>query len=239
MNLTTILFDLDGTLLPMDNEAFTKGYFKLLVTKLVPHGYDAQHLVNAIWAGTAAMVANDGNQNNESAFWKKFTDIFGEKTITDKPIFDEFYEKDFQKAKEFCGLNTDAAIAVHAAKEMGFRVALATNPIFPAYATQSRVRWAGLEPEDFELCTTYENIGFCKPNPCYYIEIAKRLGVSPEECLMVGNDVTEDMVAAETGMQVFLLTDCIINKEQKDISAYPNGSFSQLMDFIKSQCSES
>lgn len=238
MKLTTVLFDLDGTLLPMDNDAFTKGYFKLLAAKLAPHGYDARQLVDGIWAGTAAMVANDGSQSNEAAFWKKFVGIFGEKALADKPLFDEFYEKEFQTAKGLCGLNPNAAIAVHTVKEMGLRVALATNPIFPAVATQSRIRWAGLEPEDLELYTTYENIGFCKPNPDYYREIAERLGVRPEECLMVGNDVTEDMVASETGMQVFLLTDCLINKERKDISVYPRGSFRQLIDFIESQCRE-
>lgn len=143
--------------------------------------------------------------------------------------FDEFYGKEFQAAKGLCGVNPSAAISVHTVKEMGLRVALATNPIFPAVATQSRIRWAGLESEDFELYTTYENIGYCKPNPDYYREIAKRLGVSPEGCLMVGNDVTEDMVASETGMQVFLLTDCLINKERKDISVYPRGSLLTLL----------
>ena len=123
-------------------------------------------------------------------------------------------------------------MAVNSAKEMGLRVALATNPIFSAVATESRIRWAGLEPKDFELYTTYENIGFCKPNPDYYREIAKRLGVQPEECLMVGNDVAEDMVAKEIGMQVFLLTDCLINKERKNIAEYPRGSFIQLLRFI-------
>lgn len=238
MKLTTVLFDLDGTLLPMDNDAFTKGYFKLLAAKLTPHGYDARQLVDGIWAGTAAMVANDGSQSNEAAFWKKFAGIFGEKALADKPLFDEFYEKEFQTAKGLCGLNPNAAIAVHTVKEMGLRVALATNPIFPAVATQSRIRWAGLEPEDFELYTTYENIGYCKPNQDYYREITTRLGVSPEECLMVGNDVTEDMIAGSIGMQVFLLTDCLINKERKDISVYPRGSFRQLIDFIESQCRE-
>lgn len=130
-------------------------------------------------------------------------------------------------------------MAVHTAKEKGLRVALATNPIFPAVATETRIRWAGLEPEDLELYTTYENIGYCKPNPDYYREIAKRLGVQPWECLMVGNDVTEDMVAEKAGMQVFLLTDCLINKERKDISLYPRGSFLQFLDHIENHCSHS
>ena len=56
MSITTVLFDLDGTLLPMDNDVFTKVYFKLLVQKLAPYGYEQQELVDAIWSGTAAMV---------------------------------------------------------------------------------------------------------------------------------------------------------------------------------------
>ena len=232
MKISTILFDLDGTLLPMDNDEFTKGYFKLLVKKLAPYGYEPQKLIDGIWSGTAAMVKNDGTKTNEQAFWEKFSEMFGEKALADKPLFDEFYENDFQNAKAICGYNPKAAVAVHTIKEMGFRIALATNPIFPSAATESRISWAGLEPQDFELYTTYENIGYCKPNPEYYREIARRLGVSPEQCLMVGNDVTEDMEAAQTaGMSVFLLTDCLINKERKDISSYPRGSFEQLLDY--------
>ena len=116
------------------------------------------------------------------------------------------------------------------------RIVLATNPLFPSIATESRMRWAGLAPDDFELYTTYENSSFCKPNPKYYEEILGKLGVSAEECLMVGNDVTEDMIAETLGMKVFLLTDCLINKENKDISAFVNGSFSELMEFLAEVC---
>ena len=233
MKLTTVLFDLDGTLLPMDNDAFTKSYFKLLAAKLAPYGYESKQLVDAVWAGTAAMVKNDGKSSNEEKFWQKFSEIYGEKATTDKPIFDEFYEKEFQKAKSVCGYNPKAAETVRKVKEMGLRTVLATNPIFPHNATESRIRWAGLEPEDFELYTTYENTGFCKPNPDYYKDIIKRIGVNANECLMVGNDVTEDMIAKSIGMKVFLLTDCLINRSGKDISEYSNGDFDCLIDFIK------
>ena len=118
-------------------------------------------------------------------------------------------------------------------KEHGFRTALATNPLFPAIATENRIRWAGLNPEDFEFYTTYENSSFCKPNPDYYRDAASRMGLKPEECLMVGNDVDEDAKAASSiGMQVFLLTDCMINKHESDISVYPKGNFDDLMQFI-------
>lgn len=233
MSIKAVLFDLDGTLLPMDQDRFVKTYFHLLAVKLAPHGYDPKQLVDAVWAGTAAMVKNNGHQSNEAAFWEKFTELFGPQAKEDLPLFEEFYRKEFAGAKAVCGFNPKAAETVAQIKKRGLRVALATNPIFPAVATESRIRWAGLEPEDFELYTTYENARYCKPNLGYYRDIAEQLGLAPEECLMVGNDVTEDMAAQALGMQVFLLTDCLINAGQKDISVYPNGGFPELQALIR------
>lgn len=232
MKITTILFDLDGTLLPMDNDEFTKSYFRLITRALAPHGYDPEVLVKAILTGIAAMVKNDGTQSNEAAFWKAFSGIYGEKAFADKPIFDKFYKNAFQNAKASCGYDPKAAAVVRKLKEAGYRIVLATNPIFPGEAVESRISWAGLSPKDFEWYTSYENIGFCKPNPEYYREIIRRLNTAAEECIMVGNDVTEDMIAQSAGMKVFLLTDCLINKELRDISVFPHGGFEQLEDHI-------
>ena len=234
MKKKTILFDLDGTLLPMDQDKFTTSYFKLLAAKLAPYGYKAKELVDNIWAGTAAMVRNDGSRSNEKAFWAEFSRLYGEKALEDMPLFEEFYGVDFQRAKEFCGFNPQAGETVRQLKEQGHRVILATNPIFPSIATNLRIRWVGLEPEDFELVTTYENSTYCKPNPLYYQEVLDKIGCQAEDCLMVGNDVTEDGAAGKTGMDVFLLTDCLINREEKDISAFPQGSFPELRAYIES-----
>ena len=235
MKLRCVLFDLDGTLLPMDQEKFTKAYFRLLAKKLAPRGYEPKALVDAIWAGTAAMVKNDGRCSNEEAFWQRFTQIYGPKVQEDKPVFEEFYANEFQNARTACGFNPRAAETVAAIRSMGYRVALATNPIFPSVATESRIRWAGLKPEDFELYTTYENSTHCKPNPAYFRDVAECLHLAPESCLMVGNDALEDTAAAQVGMKVFLLTDCLINKEGRDISAYPQGSFEQLLEYVKKE----
>ncbi len=232
MKITTILFDLDGTLLPMDQDRFTEAYFKMLTKKLLPHGYEPKKLIDSIWVGTAAMVRNTGQQTNEEAFWKKFTELNGEQVLADKPLFEEFYQKDFQQVKDFCGYNPKAAQMVAALKQRGFRLALATNPIFPVVATESRIGWAGLAPEDFEWYTTYENSSYCKPNPDYYRALLEKLKVQPEECLMVGNDASEDAAALKVGMSFFLLTDCLINKENKDISEYPQGDFDKLLEFV-------
>ena len=232
MSIKAVLFDLDGTLLPMDMDTFVGDYFKRISTKLAPHGYEPKQFIETIWKGTYAMIKNTSDKCNEDVFWDYAVSVYGDKIRNDKYLFDEFYEQEFDKVKAVCGFNPQAKETVEKLKTMGYKIALATNPIFPERATRWRINWAGLDTSDFEFYTTYENINCCKPNPAYFIEVAKRIGAKPEECLMVGNDVSDDMVAKNVGMKVFLLTDCLINKTEEDISNYPNGSFDELMEYI-------
>lgn len=231
--ITTILFDLDCTLLPMDQEVFIKAYMAGLTRKAAAHGYDPLQVPGAIWAGTKAMVKNDGSKSNEDVFWQTFSAVCGKDAKQDIALFEDFYRNEFQEIRHLCGFDPRAGETVRQIKDLGYRVVLATTPLFPAIATHSRARWAGLNPEDFEIITTYENSRHCKPNLDYYRDIMDVLDVKPEECVMVGNDVDEDMIAEKLGMKVFLLTACLINKSGTDISRYPKGSFPELMDFIR------
>lgn len=232
MELKAILFDLDGTLLPMDQDVFVENYFRLLACKLAPYGYDPKELIPAVYKGTNAMVQNDGSMTNEERFWETFEKTTMRNARKDEPVFEEFYENEFNQVKDKCGYTEEAKEIVDWVKEKDLRLILATNPIFPRVSTKNRAGWAGISLEDFEYVTTYEGNSYCKPNPKYYEKILERQGLKPENCLMVGNDVTEDMVAETLGMKVFLLTDCLINKEEQDISCYPQGSFEELKEYI-------
>lgn len=77
MSISTVLFDLDGTLLSMNQEEFTRGYFELLTEKMLLYGYKKQQLVDAVWKGTIAMIMNTGDASNEEAFWRKFAELYG------------------------------------------------------------------------------------------------------------------------------------------------------------------
>ena len=232
MSIKAILFDLDGTLLPMDQDLFMKYYFGELAKKLVPLGYNKDTLVGDVWAGTKAMVMNDGSRTNEEAFWDTFCKLVGKDCRVDMPIFDEFYRTEFCKAKAACQPTPVAKEVIDLIKASDKRLILATNPLFPAVATENRISWAGLSKEDFELVTTYENSRYCKPNPKYYVEILEKTGLAPGECLMVGNNAEEDMIAETLGMKVFLLTDCLINEKNADITKYPQGGFEELRTYL-------
>jgi len=234
MQLKAILFDLDGTLLPMDQDEFTKIYLKMIAGHMIGHGYPAENFLENFWISVKEMIKNDGTKTNEKAFWNKFTEIYGADAIADIPFLEQFYKTKFQSIKELCNIipEEQAIDAIRQLKEKDFRLVIATNPLFPTIATQSRVRWAGLCADDFELCTTYENSSFSKPQLGYYQEILNQINLKPEECLMVGNDVDDDMPAAELGMQVFLLTNHLVNRKNVDISDFPNGDWQQLLDYI-------
>ena len=233
MKLKAVLFDLDGTLLPMDQEEFVKAYFGRLAKFMAPYGYEAKALTDAIWTSTGSMVKNDGSQTNEAAFWQTFCRIFGKDAMKDEPLFDQFYRQEFPKVRSVCGYTPKAAETVDMLKRAGICMALATNPIFPAIATEERIAWAGISPQDFACYTTYENFCYSKPNPHYYEAILERLQLEPAQCMMVGNDLGEDMVARELGMDVFLLTDHLIAPEDADLSAYPHGDFHALQAYLK------
>ena len=231
MAITTVLFDLDGTLLPMDQDHFVKMYFGLLAKTLTPS--DPEALIKAVWVGTKAMMTNDGSKTNEDAFWDTYCQLLGEDRRADEPAFRSFYENQFELVRNACGFNPKAAGTIALVKSRGLKTALATNPLFPRIATQARARWAGLNLDDFELYTTYEDYSHCKPDPRYYQAVLDKLGLTAEECLMVGNDAVEDVAATKLGMQVFLLTDCLINRNGVDIEQYPHGGFDELMAFIE------
>ena len=66
----------------------------------------------------------------------------------------------------------------------------------------------------------------------YYRELLNRFSILAEESLMIGNDVEEDMVASQLGMDTFLITDCMINTKGKDVSTFNHGTFEDLRTYI-------
>ena len=232
MKFKAVLFDLDGTLLPMDLDEFTKQYFGAIAKHLAPHGFEPNATIDAILKGSYAMVKNNGEKTNEQAFWEYFEGRMGK---VDRALFDAFYLEKAPALVATCEQNPRAREAVDIVRASGAQAILATNPMFPEVFTRLRAERAGLPLDQLALITTYENSCHCKPNPVYYEDILASLSLAPEDCLMVGNDVEEDIIpAASLGMSTFLVTDWLINKKGRDFTRYPHGDFDALIGFLKS-----
>ena len=229
-----ILFDMDGTLLPMDMQEFTSGYFKLLYKDLEEYGIPFDVLVKAIWDGTHTMAKNDGSRLNREVFWKRFEELIPNvpvKEIGEK--CDAFYSNRFKEAIKFTSPNPLAKKAVEIAHEKAPIVALATNPLFPRNGQITRMGWLGLTTDDFDIVTSYETDYYCKPNPNYFVSVCERLGVKPEECLMIGNDEKEDMYACTLAhVDGYLVTDTMISSDEYPWKG-PRGTFKELITMLE------
>ena len=231
--ITTVMFDMDGTLIPFRQDDFIKVYFGELCKKLAPLGYEPKHTVDSIWAGTKAMIKNDGSRLNSELFWEVFRSM-NEGLPDAKELCDEFYTNEFNRAKCIVKYQVDRKPLITKLREKGLKIVLATNPLFPSDGMNTRLSWVGLSPDDFDLVTHYDNCTYCKPFPGYFTEIAEKLGVKPEECVMIGNSVQDDMAAVKAGLKVFLVPEFLENPQNADHSALPQGTLDEAVEYALS-----
>ncbi|HAA90075.1 MAG: Haloacid dehalogenase-like hydrolase [Thermoanaerobacterales bacterium 50_218] len=233
MVFKAFLFDLDGTLVPMDMKTFIDGYFRAVSEKFA-HIIEPEKLVSAINAGTMAMLKNtDPRKTNKDVFWEHFFSHIDHSREVFVSMFDEFYQKDFANLKTYTHPNPLARPLMEFLFEKGNQVVIATNPVFPETAVRERLKWVDIGDFPYHLVTTYENMHYCKPRIEYYREVLDFLGVDPQDCLMVGNDVEEDLVARDLGMKTFLVEDWLLNRSNLPIVTDYRGSFEDLVSFLK------
>ena len=149
MAIKHILFDLDGTLLPMVQDEFVRFYMPLLAKAYLKKGVemDPKGFIGAVWKGYEAMVKNDGSRTNREAFWSYIDEFLPLSVEESEAIADAFYEDEFDQAKCTTQPTPLSDMVIKEAKKKGIEVYLATNPIFPRCATMNRIDWAGLDPE--------------------------------------------------------------------------------------------
>ncbi len=222
--LDTILFDLDGTLLPLELDRFTQVYFTemgLMFKDLIA----PEQLVKYIWAATKEMVNNTEPRTNETIFMECFGRLINGDLRIYQERFDRFYDEGFLKTRIAVSNNSDMANSVKLLREKGYQLVIATNPLFPQKAIHHRIRWAGFEPADFSYITSYEANNFCKPQLQFYQEVLDSIGKQPEQCLMVGNDVQEDLIAGGLGINTCLITNHLIHRTAEPISCSWQGTY--------------
>ena len=230
-----ILFDLDSTLYYLDEKNFLPIYFDAIGKKAVEIGYDYEVACHAMYDGSINMSNSDGVKTNEQLFWEAFEKITGPLPKEDREKFDSYYDTDFDKLKVLSKPIPGVKEIIKSLKEKGYVLVVATNPVLPMVAQLTRMNWAGLDPNDFAFITSYETFHYSKPDPRFYLEAAKRLNAKPEDCLMVGNDVRGDILAAkEAGLNVYLINLYASNHYKDDTSNIPQGDFNDLLKYIDS-----
>ncbi|MBO8427337.1 MAG: HAD family hydrolase [Firmicutes bacterium] len=231
--IKNVLFDLDGTLLPMKEKEFTKFYLTSLDEFVYKLGYDYKEFINNIIIGTELVVNNDGTKLNKEVFWNHLVSVYGLDILKLDNILDKYYDNEFNNGKLYCPANPISKDVIKLCLDKKYNIVLATNPIFPKIATYNRIKWAKLNPSDFLFITTYDNSYYSKPNIKYYEYILNKFNFDPNETLMVGNDVNEDMCITKLNVSTFLVTDYLKNISNLDISKFNKGNMSDLYNYLK------
>lgn len=194
----TLLFDLDGTLLDTNLDAFVPAYFQKLAAHLSAR-VPPETLLKYLMIGTRAMMANnDPSLTLKTVFDANFYPHLNVNQQELQPAIEEFYDDVFPTLRAITKPVRGAVELIEWAFTEGYRVAIATSPLFPSKAVFHRLRWASLPPETypFELISSYDSFHFTKPQPDYYAEVLGRLGWPDGPVVMIGNDVEADLKPA-------------------------------------------
>ena len=232
--LKAVFFDLDGTLLYMDEPKFLKIYFEAMERWIKSKGLDAERIIEGTKVGTRAMFKNDGKATNERVFFDAFENYMGETTEEVINALDSYYDSAFDDTFAACKPNPHSADIVKACREMGLKVILSTNPLFPRVATLKRMALSGLSESDFDLVTTYENSSFCKPDPRYFHEIMEKFDLKADEVIVFGNNTYDDgECALMAGLKCYIIESENLIENEKSTHTFPRIKITDVIPTVK------
>jgi FMN phosphatase YigB (HAD superfamily) len=228
-NYTTLLLDLDGTLLDIE-VSFFLGPMVETMHNCFRDILDMDRFRRGLFGGTKAIMVeprSDG-ETNRDGFNRTFSTFTGMDIPEIDKRFRQFYNDVFPTLSRYGRPVIGASEFISRAEEEGYTLCLATNPIFPTSAVLERVRWSGVDSQVFRFIPGLETMSTCKPNLEYFLDLASRLDVEPSACLMVGNDVQQDLPASRAGMGTFLVEGQVIDRGSSDLVPDARGSLEDL-----------
>ncbi|NTW03743.1 MAG: HAD-IA family hydrolase, partial [Oscillochloris sp.] len=97
----------------------------------------------------------------------------------------------------------DSNATVRTLHDSGYQLALLTNAPLPS--VDQTLRYAGMDPDYFAVRISRTHIGVAKPDPEAFLRVAALMGVTPEQCLAIDDQLSHVEAARQCGMQAWLL----------------------------------
>ena len=231
MTITTFLLDLDNTLLGNSMDTFLPPYFAGL-EQCFSHAVDTQQVRQVMFeAVRSAQAKNNSKTNLYDHFLTAFAQGLDLSLSTTQNILNTFYQEVYPKLQQYTTPYPEAKEVVQLLLTQGYKVVIATNPLFPATAIQQRLAWAGVQHFPFTLVTTMENSTFSKSNKNYYREILDKIESTPHECWMVGDDPQNDIYPAHAvGLKTWWITD---NTQDTTTPCNKQGTLTDFLAWVK------
>jgi putative hydrolase of the HAD superfamily len=216
MTIKAVLFDVDNTLIDFMERK------RLAISESVKAMVDA------------------GIDESYSQLHKDFNDYYWSHGIENQKIFQQFlkdkYGKIDYKVLAYAILAYRRASngllrpypgsksTLISLRERGFKLAILSDaPRLEAYL---RLCAVGLD-DFFDVILTKDDVKATKPNKRGFKMVAKKLGILPEECMMVGDNLSRDMAGAKSlGMKtIFAKYGLVLENEENKVLNEKNIDF--------------
>lgn len=198
--IKAVLLDLDNTLLINPDRAFAVAYLRI-IDEFFEQRLNLLHISTYLRETMQSLTGQ--RKLTQTNLELLLETVAAGSSITTENInatFKAFYDETYPFLRN-CVQPVDIAYQLFDyLKAEQFAVVIATNPIYHKDAILQRLAWAGLpsSAEAYALVTHNENMHFAKPDPAYYAEILARIGIEPDEAIMVGDSIKNDITPADS-----------------------------------------
>ena len=231
--IQAILFDLDGTLLSIEMDAYISGYVRELGRHFSDLANRCRFADTVVTTAFDLLNADQGEQTMEELFLALLEERLGIGAQLFRDRLRQFCENGLHRLAPLVRPFPLARRILRHCFDSGLQVIVATNPVFPRPVVEARLKWGQLDDFPFDLITSYENCRFCKPHRQYFDDILHSQGLEPRQTIMVGNDTEYDLPAQQAGLVTFLLDTCLIDRHNRSAHADFRGSHQDLLELVR------
>lgn len=186
MNISAVIFDLNGTLLD-DEDEFGMAFNKILKKLGVDSNQKYPH------------ESGIGVKEN----WKRFVQKYNIKTSKSvEQLAKETQEAYFEKLDSL-QLREGAHDFIENLRDSGIQIGLGTSNTWEN--ADLILKQIGLSIEDFDAVTTTEEVRFNKPDPDIFLTTSEKLGIDPEYCLVIEDSIAGVEAAHLAGMKAIAI----------------------------------
>lgn len=237
-NVEAVFFDLDGTLIDIDIELFVAGYLNRL-TEQMGAWADPARATRVLHQAVAAMFANrDPGRTLEAILHQVLLAELSMSSLDYRESLARFCRDGLDSLRPLVKGHPLSSRLLKVSRDRGWKIALATNPIFPRAVVDARLSWGDLASDEFHHVCSYETEHFCKPDPLFFEELLDRMQVPAEACLMIGNDVLHDLSASRVGIRTCLLTPWCIKRPGASFRPDWQGRHEELLALLAPETGE-
>jgi len=195
--IRAVLIDLDNTLIRSPEADFAAAFGDLADAALAP-----RLKLQSVQAALRQVVQRLAEErlrieNNLQLIYQTLASAVGQPPETVQTALNAFYIEDYPQLCPLIAPVAHSQALIDTLINQQIAVVIAADSICPPLGIKQRLIWGRIDASHAALITDASTMHFAKPDPAYYAEIVARIGVEPDEALMIGDHPINDIQAAE------------------------------------------